>query len=287
MTRVSAALSVGVVLLASPALISPAMAESDSIEGLKNRSAKKRWQDAFKAPRFDFSKLNPFSKKSATTEIAVAPANEVPVRTAQQKAYEGEVQTVQSSTVVPRVASLRRRQGSAEYKIANDPKDLKRISAILPYPDYEPDSKIAKDDPCLNQCPAGICKREGEAQTCPEEIALSTEEYTPRKFEPALYQWKASDLHHNPLYFEDVGLERYGHTYNEWVQPFVSAGKFSTQLIGSPYQMTIDPVWKDMYTLGHYRPGECAPKKIYRIPWSTEAAINQAGVMTGLFFIIP
>jgi len=288
MTRVSVALSVGVVLLATPAFLSPVYAEANDIDGLKSRSATKRWRDNFKAPKFNFSKLNPFAKKSAPErQVAEAPRSKsFPARTAQRNNYEGEVQTVQSTTVVPKVASLRRRQNGPTYNISNDPSDLKKINNILPYADYEPDPELAKQSPCSNLCPQGDCKA-GEAPTCPEEIALSTKPYEPRSFEAALYQWKASDMHHNPLYFEDVGLERYGHTYNEWIQPFVSAGKFSTQLVGLPYQMTIDPAWKKTYTLGHYRPGECAPKKIYRVPWSTEAAINQAGVMTGLFFIIP
>jgi hypothetical protein len=37
------------------------------------------------------------------------------------------------------------------------------------------------------------------------------------------------------------------------VQPFASVGKFSLQLLGLPYQATIDPMC-EMYTLGWYRP---------------------------------
>jgi hypothetical protein len=40
-----------------------------------------------------------------------------------------------------------------------------------------------------------------------------------------------------------------------------------------------------MYTLGYYRPGECAPKKYYRITWNAHAATVEAGVWTGLIFL--
>ena len=59
------------------------------------------------------------------------------------------------------------------------------------------------------------------------------------------------------------------------------------QLVGLPYQMTIDPVYRRRYSLGWYRPGECAPKLHYQIPFSTRAAAVQAGVLTGLFFVVP
>ena len=67
----------------------------------------------------------------------------------------------------------------------------------------------------------------------------------------------------------------------------VSAGRVGTQLIGLPYQMTIDPIQKKMYALGWYRPGECAPHKHYQIPLSARAAAVQGGVVTGLIFLIP
>ena len=55
----------------------------------------------------------------------------------------------------------------------------------------------------------------------------------------------------------------------------------------NPYQMTIDPILKKTYSLGWYRPGEPAPMLLYQVPWNAEAAAAQAGVMTGLFFLVP
>ena len=121
----------------------------------------------------------------------------------------------------------------------------------------------------------------------PEEVGLASDGGLNRNSTPICFQWRATDLHYSPLYFEDPALERYGHTYHPLVQPFASVGRFGVQLVGLPYQMTIDPICKKMYSLGYYRPGECAPKKHYRIPWNTHAAINEAAVWTGLVFIFP
>lgn len=173
----------------------------------------------------------------------------------------------------------------------NDPRKLKKITEIQPYYNYEPDPIVRAEDPCKNLCPrpdgAPCDPLDGTPPACPDEVVLSNEEYIPRCFEENVFAWEASNIWYNPLYFEDVQLERYGHTYPCWIQPFASVGKFSVQLVGLPYQMGIDPPWKRIYPLGYYRPGECAPKLHYQIPWNTRAALIQGGVTTGMFFLIP
>ncbi|MEZ6034541.1 MAG: hypothetical protein R3C17_15700 [Planctomycetaceae bacterium] len=116
---------------------------------------------------------------------------------------------------------------------------------------------------------------------------LDNGEYIARQTSPAVLQWAPTNLYHYPLYFEDPALERYGHTYHPVVQPFASAGRFATQLAGIPYQMTLHPVCSREYTLGYYRPGECAPKKHYQIPFNEEAALVQAAALAGIFLIFP
>jgi hypothetical protein len=112
-------------------------------------------------------------------------------------------------------------------------------------------------------------------------------EYVPRATSPTVFQWAPTNLYHYPLYFEDPSLERYGHTYHPLVQPFASTGRFATQLVGLPYQMTLHPIHSHDYTLGYYRPGECAPKKHYQIPFNEEATIIQAVTVVGLIMILP
>lgn len=151
---------------------------------------------------------------------------------------------------------------------AGDPKQLRKITTIRPFQDYSPSGQ-----PLVTRKPV--------------ELKLGGSEFPSRVFESQVYRWTPSDLYHFPLYFEDPPLERYGHTHHELLQPFISAHRFGTQLIGLPYQMTIDPVLKKTYALGWYRPGEPAPKLLYQVPWNAEAAAAQAGVMTGLFFLVP
>ena len=135
----------------------------------------------------------------------------------------------------------------------------------------------------------GYAMRNIDAGELPEGFSekLDQGDYIARQSSPAVLQWAPTNLYHYPLYFEDPALERYGHTYHPIVQPFASAGRFATQLVGIPYQMTLHPVHSRQYTLGYYRPGECAPKKHYQIPFNEEAAIMQAAAMAGFFLIFP
>ena len=102
-----------------------------------------------------------------------------------------------------------------------------------------------------------------------------------------MLQWAPTNFYHYPLYFEDPSLERYGHTYHPLIQPFASTGRFATQLVGLPYQMTLHPIASREYALGYYRPGECAPKKHYQIPFNEEATLMQVAIIAGLIIVIP
>lgn len=112
-------------------------------------------------------------------------------------------------------------------------------------------------------------------------------EYHPRTAPKTVLQWAPSNLWYNPLYFQDIGLERYGHTHKPWVQPLVSTGKFFGQVVGLPYQMVLNPPQSREYALGYYQPGEWAPKKRYQIPWNEEAAANQLLWVTGIILLVP
>ena len=180
-------------------------------------------------------------------------------------------------------------------------RDLKGIREILPFGDYDPSPD--PDDPCRNLCPrppgcppADAGADDGEdgddgaaadtAAYCPTVRPLSDEPFVPRAATPLSYRWAASNIAYNPLYFQDVSLERYGHNHGIF-QPAVSAGKFTTQLIGLPYQMAIDHPHKCVSPLGYYRPGDCAPKLHYQIPFNLRAAAVQAAVVSGVAAVVP
>jgi hypothetical protein len=156
--------------------------------------------------------------------------------------------------------------------LANGRRSVRPISEISPFYDLTVDQDI----------------RDYANQRATEyNVKFGAEEFQPRMFPDVAMSWEASNFYHFPLYFEDPALERYGHTRSFFVQPFVSGARFMGQLVALPYQMTIDPIDKPVYALGWYRPGECAPKLKYQVPFNAEAAAVQAAVTTGMIFLIP
>lgn len=162
---------------------------------------------------------------------------------------------------------------------------LRPITQIQPFYDYAPTG----DDPCEHLCPApaALCP-EDPNRLCPEPFPMPTTGSLERFFPQMEYYWTASNLYHNPLYFENPVLERYGHVhFHDCVEPAFSMARFGVQLIGLPYQMALDTACRRQYALGWYRPGDFAPKLLYQPPLNARAAATAAGVYTGLFFLVP
>lgn len=111
--------------------------------------------------------------------------------------------------------------------------------------------------------------------------------FTPRCWAEVTYNWKASALCHKPLYFEDVHLERYGHSWGPVMQPIVSGAHFFGRIPVLPYCMGLKAPNECVYTLGHYRPGNCAPYMIDPVPFTWRAAFIQAGATVGVAAILP
>lgn len=292
------------------------VADSDApLERLRTRSSAERWRSASERIRSESrvgsrNESQVLPVREANNEVApasmpVVPPEVSPALSAEEASgspvkslpeAEPGLAPIPLTRPVPRVAqNTTPRSPAPDRKFtepAKHPRQLRKITEIMPYFDYVPDPEVAKDDPCLYRCPrpdGAPCKQypPGETPACPEEVKLSEEIYAGRMMPENLFGWEASNLWHNPLYFEDPALERYGHTHPYCTQPFASVGKFGLQLLGWPYQATIDPPCKRVYTLGWYRPGECAPKKCYQIPWNTEAAAVQAGVVAGGVALFP
>ncbi|MDA8743932.1 hypothetical protein N9N28_04790 [Rubripirellula amarantea] len=121
----------------------------------------------------------------------------------------------------------------------------------------------------------------------PQECLLEQVAYVPRSWTPATMTWKASNLCHNPLYFEDVNLERYGHTHGPVLEPIVQTAHFFGNIAVLPYKMGVHGPTECQYSLGYYRPGNCAPWIKPPVPLSLRGAYSQAAVMTGMFWLIP
>lgn len=109
---------------------------------------------------------------------------------------------------------------------------------------------------------------------------------TSRTWNGMTYYWDASHLIHQPLYFEDVNLERNGYSRGH-AQPFVSAARFFGRLPLLPYALIAHPHYRAEYALGDARPGSPTPYVHVRPPLSGGGALFEAAVVTGLFFAIP
>jgi hypothetical protein len=143
------------------------------------------------------------------------------------------------------------------------PKDLKKISDLT--------TNITPSDGELpHDCPLGDGAK-----------------FPGRSFAPTTFTWTASQLCHKPLYFEDIQVERYGHMAGPWVQPFASAAHFFLTVPIVPYKMGLELPNECMYSLGYYRPGNCAPYMLDPLPISVRGAFFEAGAWVGGVFAFP
>ncbi|MEN1680556.1 MAG: hypothetical protein AAGJ46_13285 [Planctomycetota bacterium] len=111
--------------------------------------------------------------------------------------------------------------------------------------------------------------------------------YAPRCWQEVVYMWKASGLCHKPLYFEQVGLERYGHSWGPHLDPVLSGVHFFGRIPALPFMMGLQAPNECVYTLGHYRPGNCAPYLLDPLPMTGRAAAWEAAAWTGGIFLVP
>ncbi len=100
------------------------------------------------------------------------------------------------------------------------------------------------------------------------------------------FHWEAPGTSNQPLYFENIPLERHGYSLG-LAQPFASAAHFVGNTAILPYRMAAEPPHNSIYTLGHERPGTPTPLRYYRPPLSVRGGIAQAGAVTGLIFLLP
>ena len=111
-----------------------------------------------------------------------------------------------------------------------------------------------------------------------------------RDWAPNRKYWVAAAVCHQPLYFQDAALERYGHSTEQFfgplgqylsypvddptqsiqAQPAYSAvlldWSVRAQVGLLPYNVLMDPPWEAEYDLGYYRPGDRIRTDTYYLP---------------------
>ncbi|MDB4778398.1 hypothetical protein OAG68_02970 [bacterium] len=120
----------------------------------------------------------------------------------------------------------------------------------------------------------------------PKECTISQDVFLGRNWQPQTLTWKASNLCHKPLYFENIQLERYGHSRGPFSQPVHSTFHFFSSLVLLPYNRGINPPNECRYALGYYRPGDCAPWLEDPFPISLAGAGRQVSSMVGGAYLI-
>jgi hypothetical protein len=151
-------------------------------------------------------------------------------------------------------------------------------------PDMPSTCPTVKDLKKISELTTNIAPSSGDL---PYDCPWGGDEFQPRSWSPVTFAWTASGLCHKPLYFEDIQLERYGHSLGPWAQPFASGAHFFLTLPILPYKMGLELPNECMYSLGYYRPGSCAPYMLDPLPLSIRAGLFEAGAWVGGVAIIP
>jgi len=97
--------------------------------------------------------------------------------------------------------------------------------------------------------------------------------------------WRAPNMQHRGVYFEDLPLERYGQTVPV-IQPVLSYGRFVGDAILLPYKMGVDPARDVSYDVGLPRPGSPTPPLREHLPFSWRGLAYQTGATTGIIFFV-
>jgi hypothetical protein len=143
--------------------------------------------------------------------------------------------------------------------------------------------------------PGGVLPRDYWAERTPQHLAYFDPCGATRGWNVNNFNWVASCLCHNPLYFEEVNLERYGYGCGCYgpccttcIQSASSMAHFFGNVVALPYKMGVDCPMECDYTLGHYRPGSCPPRRWHCCSrCSALGAMSASGVAVGLIFLIP
>jgi hypothetical protein len=113
----------------------------------------------------------------------------------------------------------------------------------------------------------------------PRECPLGAAPPPPRHWRSTTFAWTAASTSHNPLYFEEEQLERYGHSWGNVRQTTISAVQFFATAPLLPYYMGVYPPNECIYDLGQYRPGSCAPYYLDPFPLSVRGALYEGSFL--------
>lgn len=89
-----------------------------------------------------------------------------------------------------------------------------------------------------------------------QDVAQLTNDECQHEHAHQAFTWASPNMYHQPLYFEQVNLERYGIGHRPCMQPLFSGLHFYGSVLMLPYKMYRLSPHECVYTLGHQRPGD-------------------------------
>ncbi|MEQ1824354.1 MAG: hypothetical protein ABL921_00325 [Pirellula sp.] len=116
------------------------------------------------------------------------------------------------------------------------------------------------------------------------QAAASTE-----MLDPTIFEHRHSNdelVPYQPLYFEEVNLERYGRGCGP-LQPALSGARFFATIPSLPYAMAVHHPSQTYTFKWPYEAGWGAPKVRELQPLQWKPMVVQAGAVTGLLFVVP
>jgi hypothetical protein len=78
----------------------------------------------------------------------------------------------------------------------------------------------------------------------------------PRTFAASVRSFPAPGVRYRPIYFEHVGIERYGHHLGNLIQPPLEHGAFFLDAAALPLRLPHEPPWECQSDVGYCRPGD-------------------------------
>lgn len=137
------------------------------------------------------------------------------------------------------------------------------------------------------QPPPGRLPDDSFAELIPAAARAPVAAEPTRGWGPAALHWAPSEIVHQPLYFDDQSLERYGQTFCPVVQPLVSGARFFGTFPVMPYLIGVDRPYDCISTAGYVRAGRCAPPVCERLPLRLDASLLESGAWVGFVFLLP
>jgi hypothetical protein len=176
--------------------------------------------------------------------------------------------------------------------IEDEPRTLQRSSGSIDRgmpQSFCPEDGVIISKPIVEVSASIAVKEKQVPEDCSTNVFQGRQMATARTMDLVQFHWRPTNFFHQPLYFDDTPLERYGQSICPCVQPAISGARFFGTLAIVPYKIGIDRTHDCVSTLAYYRPGNCNPcireRLVPALEW--DASLLEAGTALALVFALP